>query len=224
MAKGQIDLVIFDLDGTLIDSIVDIAGALNHVLRLKGHPTVTVDAVRRMVGDGVSMLVRRALNEVAPAAGPPSDATVNEMAETIWQYYVDHPCVDSQPFDGVIKVLDELAARGVAIAVLTNKPGDVARALFDVLGMRSRFTDVIGDMDGYARKPSPEAVAVLMRKSGATAGRTLMVGDGIPDVGVARAAGVASVACLWGYTPAASLMAENPTHAITTPEALLSLV
>jgi len=224
MSNRRIDLVIFDLDGTLIDSIVDIAGALNHVLRMHHHPTVSVDSVRRMVGDGVSMLVRRALAEVAPDARAVSDETVNGMAQTIWQYYVDHPCVDSQPFDGVVSMLDELALRGISMAVLTNKPGDVARALFDVLAMRARFTDVIGDMDGFARKPSPEAVSVLMQRAGVSAERTLMVGDGIPDVGVARAAGIASVACLWGYTPVEKLLAENPTHAIATPEALLALL
>jgi phosphoglycolate phosphatase len=224
MSNRRIDLVIFDLDGTLIDSIVDIAGALNHVLRMHHHPAVSVDDVRRMVGDGVSMLVRRALAEVAPGGGVIPDETVNDMAQTIWQYYVDHPCVDSEPFDGMVTVLDELAARGIAIAVLTNKPGDVARALFDVLAMRSRFTDVIGDMDGFARKPSPEAVSVLMQRAGVSADRTLMVGDGIPDVGVAHAAGIASVACLWGYTPAEKLLAENPTHAIAKPQDLLALV
>ncbi len=177
-----------------------------------------------MVGDGVSMLVRRALAEVAPDAGSISDEIVDDMAQTIWQYYVDHPCVDGQPFEGMLSVLDELAARGIAVAVLTNKPGDVARALFDVLAMRARFTDVIGDMDGFARKPSPEAVFVLMQRTGVTAERTLMVGDGIPDVGVARAAGIASVACLWGYTPPEKLLAENPTHAIATPLDLLALV
>jgi phosphoglycolate phosphatase len=209
------DLYVFDLDGTLVDSLPDIVAALNAALAADGLPALDPGVVRELVGEGVQRLAEKAL---ASLSAPPERA--GALAAEVMRRYTEHPCVASLVYDGVESTLAGLRASGRHLACLTNKHGGVARALLAKLGLAPKFDAVIGDGDGFPRKPAPDAVESLRARFGRSA---LMVGDGLPDQAVARAAGIPSAAALWGYTAEARLAAENPTYLLHRPEELLSL-
>lgn len=215
----SLDLVVFDLDGTLVDSLPDIASALNGALEDQGLARLTQDVVGTLVGDGILALATRALAQ----QNAPSPVTAEELARAVWNRYVRHPCVDTRPYDEILDTLASLRAENVPLAVLTNKPGDIARLLLGSLGMDALFLEIVGDGDGFPRKPDPGALVHLMARVGAKPERTLMVGDGLPDMAVARAAGCIAVAALWGYTPRALLLERQPDNALLSPSQLLNL-
>jgi phosphoglycolate phosphatase len=213
-------LILFDLDGTLVDSLPDIAGALNHALAEIGRAPLDLAVVRTLVGDGVLRLAERALAE----DGRATLVDAADLADRIRRRYEQQPCVASRLYPGIAEALAALVARDVRLAVLTNKPADVARALLQAIGVAGRFDAVIGDGDGFARKPAPVAALSLMARWNASPAQTLMVGDGVPDMQVAMAAGCVAAAALWGYTPRALLAAESPQFFLDSPGDLLPLL
>jgi len=212
------DLVLFDLDGTLVDSLPDIAAALNHALRERGLAELSTAVVRTLVGDGVEVLAERALARQDAASVAPA-----VLAREVVAHYEAHPCTDTVTYPGIRQMLVALRGRGTRLAVLTNKPGGVARALLAALPIGPLFDAVVGDGDGWPRKPAPEGALALMQRFGATPDRTLMVGDGLPDLAVARAAGCQVAAAAWGYTPRERLAADRPDHLIAHPDQLLAI-
>lgn len=215
-----LDFVAFDLDGTLVDSLPDIADALNHALTSQGLAPQALEVVATLVGDGIVALAERALAVQAQ----PSKLTAVELSKLIWARYLERPCVLTKPYDGVMPVLRALQARQVPMAVLTNKPGDVARPLLEALGLTPFFIAIVGDNDGFPRKPDPTALLQLMSRVKAAPQRTLMVGDGVPDVLVAKAAGCVAVAALWGYSPRAVLLQAQPHNALMAPQQVLDVL
>lgn len=211
--------IFFDLDGTLVDSIGDIAGALNHTLAAESLPPLPVEDVLPLVGDGVVKLVERAV-----ARQGKSGADVAALVARLLAHYEAHPCEVSKPYAGIPETLAALQQSGRRLAVLTNKPGSVARALLVALGLSDRFVAIVGDHDGYPRKPDPRALDALVARTGGTREGTLMVGDGLPDVAVAKAYGCASAACTWGYVAPERLAREQPTFMLEEPRELLKIV
>jgi phosphoglycolate phosphatase len=212
------DLIVFDLDGTLVDSLPDIAGALNAALAAQGLAALGPEVVRGLVGEGVQRLADKALATL----GAPADKGPTLAAE-VARRYEQHPCEKSRLYPGVEATLAALRARGSRLAVLTNKLGGVARALLAALNVAGSFDAIIGDGDGYPRKPAPDAVHALLGRFGLSARAALMVGDGLPDLAVARAAGISSAGATWGYTDEPRLTAEHPTHLLRRPEDILGL-
>ena len=207
------DLVIFDLDGTLADTAPDIAAALNQTLGDVGLPPLPVETVIGYVGDGAANLIERAL--------PPEAHALDRapLLEAFLAHYEARPCVGSRLYPGIQTLLDALNAAGVATAVLTNKTGFVARRLLQVILPRQSFVAVIGDRDGFPRKPDPAAGRHIIERARTTPDRTVMIGDGLPDQRLAHALGVRSLAAGWGYTPRARLAAESPTWLADDPTA-----
>jgi phosphoglycolate phosphatase len=214
----EFDLVIFDLDGTLVDTAPDIAGALGAALAEAGVPALPLDVVKQLVGDGGRELIRRAL----ALAGAQRD--VDQLFARFLAHYTDHVSDQSVAYAGVDAALGALAAAGVAAVVLTNKPGAIARRLLADLALSARFRDVIGDGDGFPRKPDPAAARALIAAAGTTADRTVIVGDGLPDIRTARALGAKVISAGWGYVPAERLAAESPDALAATPEQAIRLV
>jgi phosphoglycolate phosphatase len=208
---------VFDLDGTLVDSLPDIAGALNAALGDARLPPLPVDVVRGLVGEGVRRLAEKALARLESTLDP------GPIAAQIVRRYGEHPCVESRLYPGIGETLGALHARGARLAVLTNKPGEVARALLAALAVSDPFDAVVGDGDGFPRKPAPDALRTLMARFSATPATTVMVGDGLPDLAMARAAGCPVVAVAWGYTDRTALAAEAPTYLLDEPAELLQL-
>ncbi len=199
-------LIIFDLDGTLVDTAPDIARALAVALEPTGVAPPPVETIKRMVGDGSRELVRRAL--AGGAADPAREAAV---LDRYLASYHDNVCVASRPYAGVAEGLAALRADGVALAVVTNKTGDLARTLLATLGLAGALGAIVGDGDGFPRKPDPTAARAILSKAGASPARTVVIGDGLPDVRLGRALGATTIAAAWGYVAPAALRAEGPT-------------
>ena len=208
----NIDLVIFDLDGTLVDTAPDIAGALEATLAGVGVAAPPLDAVKTMVGDGARELIRRAL----AAAG--ADGDLDALFAAFLAHYRAHVSDRSAAYPGVTEALDALETAGVACAVITNKPGDIARHLLQDLSLANRFVAIIGDGDGFPRKPDPGAALALLAGAGTQPERAAVVGDGLPDVRLARVLGARAIAAAWGYVGPERLAAEKPDALARTPE------
>ena len=210
-------LVLFDLDGTLVDSAPDIARALGVALAGTGVPPLSLDTVKRMVGDGARELIRRAL-----AAAPSDVAREEAVFGRFLASYRENVCVASRLYPGVVEGLAALRSDGAALAVVTNKPGDLARALLGTLGIAASFVAIIGDGDGFPRKPDPAAALSVLSKVGASPERAVVVGDGLPDVRLARALGATAVAATWGYVSPTALADEEPAFLARSFEEAIS--
>ena len=196
-------LIVFDLDGTLVDSSQDLADAVNAALRRmdKGALPLDLDVVRSFIGSGARNLVARSLVH-AGVALPPDDALSIFLEE-----YERRLTVHTRFYPGVEETLDRLAAH--PLAVLTNKPGDLSRRILDALGAGARFFRVYGGGDLPSRKPDPEGLLRLMAESMATPRTTVMVGDSSIDVRTGRGAGAWTVGVRYGFDPE-SLASEPP--------------
>lgn len=182
-------IVGFDLDGTLLDTSGDLTVAMNHALASEGRAPLTVDLVRTMIGGGGRHMLSLAL----AASGGGDDAMLDRLLPVMLDFYAAHIAVHTTPFPGALAMLDGLAARDVAIAMVTNKAERLARALLDALGLTARFATVIGG----AGKPSPAPIEAMIARCGG--GPAAFIGDSIYDVGAARAAGIPAVACAFGF-------------------------
>ncbi|WP_333571422.1 HAD-IA family hydrolase [Sphingomonas sp.] len=195
----------FDLDGTLLDTSGDIAAALNRVLAEDGRPLLPLDQVLRMVGRGVHALLEQAVQ----ATGGGDAGVVERLHPRFVATYGDHIADHSRPYPGCIEALDALAARGVTLAVVTNKPEALTLPLLAATGLLPRFACVIGGdtLGPGAAKPSPAPILEMLRRCGAPAA---FVGDSIYDVQAAQAAGIPAAACSFGFSavPVATLGAE----------------
>ncbi|MFT3976171.1 MAG: HAD-IA family hydrolase [Sphingomonas bacterium] len=182
-------IVGFDLDGTLLDTAMDLTAAVNHTLATEGRETLPVERVRRMIGGGGRHMLELALE----ATGGCDAALLDRLLPRMLDFYRAHIAVHTTPFPGAIAMLDALAARGVAIALVTNKAERLARPLLDALDLTPRFATVIGG----AGKPSPAPIEAMIAQCGG--GQAAFVGDSIYDVGAAHAAGIKAVACAFGF-------------------------
>jgi phosphoglycolate phosphatase len=211
------DLVIFDLDGTVVDSLPDIAAALNRTLRGAGREPLPLAEVGSYVGDGAAKLVQRALPD-----GVSADALAQLVAEFRIQYAAGL-CVETRPYPGIEAILRRFAS-ALPLAIFTNKPSDLARPLLQQLQLDRYFAHIIGDGDGYARKPAPDAGRWLVERHGGDARRALVVGDGVPDMRFAHALGARAAAVTWGYSTRERLAAEKPAWTLDRPGELADLV
>jgi phosphoglycolate phosphatase len=189
------DLLIFDLDGTLIDSRLDLANAVNATRAHMGMEPLANERVYSYVGNGAPVLIRRALGEQA------SDAEIQEALEFFLEYYRDHDLDFTTLYPGVRETLDRLRAAGKRLAVLTNKPVRMSCAIVQGLGVGDHFFRVYGGNSFEFKKPNPIGVENLMREAGVDRDRTMMVGDSYVDVQTARNAGVASCGVTYGFQP-----------------------
>lgn len=216
---GQLpQLVMFDLDGTLVDSVPDLAAAVDQVLALRGRPTAGIERVREWVGNGALVLVRRAL------AGSIDHAEVDDaeaqaaLADFLHAYAGGHAATTVYP--GVPKLLDWLRARDVALAVITNKPERFVAPLLEEKGL-GHFDWIIGGDTLPLKKPDPAGLLQVMASAGATAQRSLFIGDSRNDVLAARAAGVPVVAVSYGYNHGRPVAMENPDLLVDSLDALI---
>jgi phosphoglycolate phosphatase len=213
-----VDLVLFDLDGTLADTVPDIAAALVATLDEIGVAAPPVSVVQEMVGDGARKLIERALARAS------AEGDLDALFARFLVHYDANLCVDSRLYPGVPEALERLRGGGVALAVVTNKPGALARRLLDGLGLGGAFLAIVGDGDGFPRKPDPAAARALIERAGTVAARTVVIGDGLPDVRTARATGARSIAAGWGYVAPERLGAESPDFIAMTPDEAVGFV
>ena len=211
-----IRLLVFDLDGTLVDSTRDLAAATNAALHrvAPGQPALPVETVLGFVGNGARVLIEKTLRHAGV------DRPVDEVLPVFLECYDGCLLDTTRPYPGIPEALDALDGR--ALAVLTNKPGPLARKLLEGLGLATHFARIWGPGDVPERKPSPGGLVRLIDELGATPGTTWMIGDSAVDVRTARAAGVRVAGVTWGLAPE-DLVREQPDRLIDDARDLPSL-
>jgi len=215
MADGAV--VIFDLDGTLVDSAPDLAAAVDAALAARGLPVPGEARVRGWIGGGARAMLSRAL---AWAGEPDPGSAVEAFYPVFYELYSAHVADGSRPYPGIVDALDALASAGATLAVATNKPERLARLLLDALGLSARFAALVGGDTTEAKKPSPAPLLAACRASGAAPHGAAMIGDAPVDLQAARAAGMAALAAGWGYGARAALEAERPDDFLAAPSAV----
>ncbi len=196
--------IVFDLDGTLVDTAPDLVDTLNIILAREGLPSVPFDTARNMIGGGARTLIERGLQTKRRPGGV---AEVDRLYKDFVAHYADHLADRSQPFPGAIAAIEELAARGCRFAICTNKLEWLSVKLLDALGISRHFAAICGQDTFGVQKPDPQILLQTIRKAGGESGCAVMVGDSINDIEVARAAGVPVIAVDFGYT-------ETPVSAL----------
>ena len=197
-------VLIFDLDGTLIDSKQDIADSLNYALAREGFATLPDSKIEELVGHGAKTLVRDAL-------GNPSDEALGRVFLTFWNYYHDHLLDRTRLYPGVLDFLEEF--QHLPKAVVTNKPELFSKKILEGLGVRSHFRWLIGGDTLAVQKPNPEVFAPIFRDLG-TESSGVMVGDSHVDIECGRAAGLQTCAVSYGFRPRHELLAYRPDFLI----------
>jgi phosphoglycolate phosphatase len=190
-------IVVFDLDGTLIDSAPDLIDTLNVILAREGVAPVAFESARGMIGAGAKVLIERGLVSVGRTD---LKASMDRLFADYIEHYAAHIADRSRPFPGLEACLDELVDKGCVLAVCTNKLEWLSVKLLDALGLTGRFAAICGQDTFGVQKPNPEILLRTIGKAGAAAHRAVMVGDSAADVNAAKAAGVPVVAVDFGYT------------------------
>jgi len=216
--------LVFDLDGTLVDTAPDLIGALNYVLDREGIAPVPLAKARNMIGAGARKLIERGL-ELEDRSMSVDD--INRLMKDFVAYYADHIADESRPFEGLETALDELEAQGFRFAVCTNKLEWLSKLLLDRLDLSRRFAAICGADTFGVSKPDPVILQQTLARAGASLSGAIMVGDAGPDVGVARRAGIPVIGVEFGYTdvPIAELKPDRLIgHFRELPAAVNSLI
>lgn len=215
--------VLFDLDGTLVDSSPDLWRSLNWLLDRLGKPTLAHAQVKGLVGEGARALVARGLG--GDAASPPvADPAFETAVQAFLDHYQDHLTDHSRPYPGVMATLQELRCRGLGLAVVTNKPEPMARKMVANFGLEGCFAVVLGSVPARARKPAPDPLWEACHVLACPPDQAVMVGDTTVDIEAARAAGCPVVGVTYGYQRGVDWGALHPDRVISTFPDLLPLL
>ena len=211
MAKRNYDTVIFDLDGTLLDTLEDLADAVNYALREKGMPGRTLAEIRRFVGNGV-----RSLLELSVPEGT-ADPMLEEVLALFRSHYAVHCNDKTCAYEGVLPLLRELAAEGYALAIVSNKPDFAVKELAEIY-FGGIIPVAIGEREGVTKKPAPDTVREALRELGMPAETAVYVGDSEVDIRTAENAGLPCITVLWGFRDEAFLREQGAVRFAGTPE------
>ena len=212
-------LVIFDLDGTLLNTIADLAAATNQALQYYGYPIHDTDAYRFFVGNGINKLFERALPE-----NERSEENILKIRSQFVPYYDKHNADFSRPYPGIAALLLALQKDGRKIAVASNKYQAATRKLIAHYFPEINFVEVLGQREGIPAKPDPSIVNDIIATAGVTKEEVLYVGDSNVDMQTAHNAGVTAVGVAWGFRPRTALEALHPAHIIEKAEELIPLL
>jgi phosphoglycolate phosphatase len=210
--------LLFDLDGTLLDSLTDIAAAMNRMLAARGLPACDTDDIRRMVGDGMRQLVVRALPEERR-----DEATVDACLAAYRSHYETLWKTATRPYDGIPELLEELRRQGFKLGVISNKAHRFTLPMTGHFFGSDGFEVVLGQRDEVPRKPDPAAALEAAARLGVTPAECAYVGDSGIDMELAANSGMTGIGVTWGLRDAAELRAAGATHLVDTPAQVLAL-
>ncbi|MBE6319583.1 MAG: HAD family hydrolase [Bacteroidales bacterium] len=214
-------LIIFDLDGTLINTIDDLGQACNHALSACGFPTHTIEDYPRLVGNGINKLIERALPEQQR-----NETTVLRLRQYFVPFYDKHNCDLTRPYNGIPELLKALKAAGHTLAVASNKYQAATEKIVAHF-FPNTFDVVLGERVDVPRKPDPQIVWDILASLPSTINHkpsTLYVGDSLVDAATAKAANLPFVACTWGFCTKEQLLTAQPDYMITHPLELLNII
>ncbi len=211
-------LAIFDLDGTLLDTVADLANATNQALAKYGYPTHPTEAYYRFVGNGINKLFARALPEEAR-----TEENVQRIRTLFIPYYNEHNADDSHPYPGIVELLTQLQSQGIQLAVASNKYQQATAKLVGHFFPNIRFAAVYGQREGVPIKPDPTIVNDILSETGISRAHTLYIGDSGVDMQTARNASVESVGVTWGFREEEELRTNGATHIIHNAKDILKL-
>lgn len=219
MQKSNYKLIIFDLDGTLINSVADLAAATNHTLRHFGMPQHEEDAYRYFVGNGVNKLLYRALPDEYK-----SDEWVQKMRSVMLPYYSAH-CTDrTAPYEGIAELLDSIVEAGIKVAVASNKYQEATTAMVAHYFGSIPFVAVLGQRQEVPVKPDPTIVYDILSIADVKSEDALYVGDTAVDMQTARNSNITAVGVTWGFRPRTELEAEQPAHIVDEIDELRRII
>lgn len=207
----QRNLILFDLDGTLVDSAFDLYRAMNMSLNVIGLPLVTEQQVRVWIGKGTSLFCHSVLKYLTGQVDPQQHQL---LLDTFLNIYNADPCVDTQPFAGVIPFLDWAQTQGKTLVCVTNKPELPARKIVEILGMSHYFADVVGGDRFEVRKPDPKPLLHCIEAFQSTKAQALMIGDSSNDVEAARRAGIDCIVVSYGYNHGEDIQLCQPQQVV----------
>jgi phosphoglycolate phosphatase len=208
--------VIFDLDGTLLDTLQDLVNTLNTVLALHNYPVHTIDECRFLVGHGMRELVRKALPE-----GVGTQETIDLLLPEFMAHYADNWNRSSRPYPGIGAMLDTLDEQGIKLAILSNKADNFTRLCAEFLLKEWKFEVVMGHHSGIAHKPDPEGALLVARMLGEEPSSILYVGDSGIDMLTATRAGMFPLGVLWGFRPESELLEFGAKALVQHPEDII---
>lgn len=212
-------LAIFDLDGTLLNTIEDLGHAANHALQAHGYPTHSIASYPFFVGNGVRRLIERVLPEDAR-----TEATIDRLLVTFKEYYNDHNTDYTKPYEGIPELLSLLSSRGVAIAVASNKYQAATEKLISHFFPTLSFIAVEGQKEGVPVKPDPSIVFEILAKAKTPKADTIYIGDSGVDMETARRACVDSVGVTWGFRPEKELVENHADTIVNSPGDIAKLI
>ncbi len=206
-------LCVFDMDGTVVDSVADIAGAMNRSLASLGYKTYKTEEYCHLAGDGMEMLCRRAISDK-------SEAEVQELISVYKEDYLANCCVNSAPYEGIPELLRELRQNGMITAVLSNKPHEQVMGVAGKLFAPDAFDEIMGYTPKFPTKPAPDSLYYIMEKYDADKSETVFIGDSNVDVFLGKNAGVYTVGVSWGFRGRAELEEAGADYVVDTVEEL----
>lgn len=208
------ELYIFDMDGTILNTIDDIAGAINYVLDMHGYPKRTVDEVKSFVGNGL----KRAL-ELSLPDGVAGDV-LNQLFTELVAYYNEHSNIMTRPYEGIVDVIHKLREQGKIVAVVSNKRVEAVRDLCDIY-FAGCFDMALGDQDGIARKPAPDMTNMVIEHYGILKDKCVYIGDSDVDLMTARNTEIDCIAVTWGFRTREFLVEHGAEIIVDSPWELL---
>ena len=211
------DLIIFDLDGTILDTLEDLRNSLNHVLTDHGFPMRTLEETRQMVGNGI----RRLIQQAVPSGT--EDGTIDQLYREFLPWYQDHCAVKTRPYDGIPELLRALRAQGIRTAVLSNKADPAVHILCEQY-FPGCFDATAGEIPGRKRKPAPDGADHLLEKLKAERSSTLLLGDSEVDLATAKNAGLDFLGAAWGFRGYAFLKEQGARRIAERPGDVLALL
>jgi phosphoglycolate phosphatase len=210
-------LIVFDLDGTLIDSARDLAISMNATREHLHLPPLDPTLIYSFVGNGAATLVRRAL-------GPDASDEMNQQALAFFlRFYREHALENTRLYEGIGEVVEQLAVEGHSLAVLTNKPAKISRDIVAALGLAHQFNCIYGGDSFPTKKPDPHGLLTILKETRTEESQAWMIGDSGVDIQTARNAGVRSCGVTWGFQPGACA-AENPDALVDQPSQLFKFL